>query len=67
MTPVRSRRGRPSLPPERRAVVDIRLKLDPEVYERVCRIARRANKPVKVIARIMIERMSRTPDYPPVP
>jgi len=59
-----SRRGRPPIPPDARKVVDLRLKLTPIVYARVCRIAQRTNKPVKVIAEIMIERMSETCSAP---
>lgn len=52
LTPPR-RRGRPRLT-EPSETLHIRVHSD--IYDRVCRIALRTNKPVTVIARMLIER-----------
>ena len=48
--------GRPRIPDAERAEVDLRLKLPPETYAYLCRIAVRYDVHVNVVARKMIMR-----------
>jgi predicted transcriptional regulator len=54
--PMSRRPGRPALPDGTVADETLHVRVNPVLYDRVCKIALRINKPVSTVARQMIER-----------